>query len=110
MIEVKDAYDLSWYELCVLIAAIRWHKKRSMKDRVRRVRQMDRDGRVWSTPPYKTKIDSLEQMEATLASFERRLAGHYGFDPTAPSRVEEALKLKAEKVIELRFKEEGSDE
>ena len=105
MIEDKDVYGLSWYELCALIAAIRWHKKRSMRDRVRRVQKNARDGRVWSTPPYKTKIDSLKQMEATLTSFERRLARHYGFDPTAPSRVEEALKLNAEKVIELRFKE-----
>ena len=105
-----DVYGLSWYELCVLITAIRLHKVRSTKDQARRIRKMDRSRRAYASPPYQTKIDALGQMEATLTSFEHRLAKHYGFDPTEPSRVEEALRLDTGNVVELRFKEGESDE
>ena len=108
-----DALGLSWYELCVLITATRLHKVRSTKEQERRVRKLNRDCKAYTSLPYQSRIDALEQMETTLTSFERRLAKRYGFDPTEPSRIEHALKLDTGNVVELKFKEvveEANDE
>jgi hypothetical protein len=87
----------SWYEICILRAAVRRMRKKTTKDH-QRARQ--KFGAEW-VDGHSTKVELLLQMEKSLLSLERQLKRQHGVDSIDAYYQTHEEKLCAEKLIQL---------
>ena len=91
-----DVVAFSWYEICILRAAVRMMRKKTAKDQQR---SRQKFGTEWVDDS--TKVELLRQMEKSLESLERQLKQQHGVDSIDAYHRTPEEKLNARKLIKL---------
>tara|TARA_Y100000034_G_C6873215_1_gene398971 strand:+ start:932 stop:1246 length:315 start_codon:yes stop_codon:yes gene_type:complete len=96
--------SFSWYEVCMLHAAVRMLRKKTIKDRQRSSKKF---GDEW-VDGHLTKAELLISMEKSLKSLERQLQQHHGVDSVDAYHQTHEEKLNAKKIVKLSINQDDA--